>query len=162
MVLAAYGLKLSERELRRRTGWREQIGTSSTAVVAVAKSLGFLDSREVFGLRLHDLRDALRAGVYPIVGIGLEPYGHTGQHAQVVVRVTSRRVSVHDPLLGRLTPNLLTFESAMDDHLLMGISLFKGTVPFFVNRTFATRQTTGTMISAKDRPLALSARRGNL
>ena len=112
MVLDAYGLKLSERELRRQTGWREQIGTSSTAVVAVAKSLGFLDSREVFGLRLHDLRDALRAGVYPIVGIGLEPYGHTGQHAQVVVRVTSRRVSVHDPLLGRLTPNLLTFESA--------------------------------------------------
>jgi ABC-type bacteriocin/lantibiotic exporter with double-glycine peptidase domain len=112
MVLAAYGLKLSERELRRRTGWREQIGTSSTAMVAAARSLGFSSSREVFGLRLHDLRDALRAGVYPIVGIGLEPYGRTGQHAQVVVRVTSRGVSVHDPLLGRLTPNLLTFEAA--------------------------------------------------
>jgi ABC-type bacteriocin/lantibiotic exporter with double-glycine peptidase domain len=112
MVLAAYRLKLSERELQRRTGWREQIGTSSTAIVAAARSLGFLDSREVFGLRLHDLRDALRTGIYPIVGIGLEPYGRMGQHAQVVVRVTSRGVSVHDPLLGRLTPNLLTFEAA--------------------------------------------------
>ena len=80
--------------------------------MAAAKSLGFSNSRATFGLRLYDLRDALRAGVYPIVGIGLEPYGHRGQHAQVVVRVTSRGVSVHDPLLGRLTPNLLTFESA--------------------------------------------------
>ena len=56
MVLAAYGLKLSERELRRRTGWQEQFGTSSTAIVAAAKSLGFSNSRETFGLRLYDLR----------------------------------------------------------------------------------------------------------
>jgi ABC-type bacteriocin/lantibiotic exporter with double-glycine peptidase domain len=97
MVLAAYGRKLSERELRRRTGWQEQFGTSSTAIVETAKALGFVNSRETFGLRLYDLRDSLRAGIYPIVGIGLEPYGHRGQHAQVVVRVTSRGVSVHDP-----------------------------------------------------------------
>lgn len=112
MVMATYGMRLSERELRRRTGWQEQFGTSSTAIVETAKSLGFVNSRETFGLRLYDLRDALRAGTFPIVGIGLEPYGHRGQHAQVVVRVTSRGVSVHDPLLGRLTPNLLTFEAA--------------------------------------------------
>lgn len=112
MVLAAYGVKFSERELRRRTGWQEQFGTSSTALVEAAKALGFVDSRETFGLRLYDLRDALRAGIYPIVGIGLEPYGHQGQHAQVVVRVTSHGVGIHDPLLGRLTPNLLTFETA--------------------------------------------------
>lgn len=112
MVLTVYGMRFSERELRRRAGWQEQFGTSSTAIVETAKTLGFVNSRETFGLRLYDLRDALRAGIYPIVGIGLEPYGHRGQHAQVVVRVSSRGVSVHDPLLGRLTPNLLTFEAA--------------------------------------------------
>jgi len=112
MVLTVYGMRFSERELRRRTGWQEQFGTSSTATVETAKALGFVNSRETFGLRLYDLRDALRAGIYPIVGIGLEPYGHRGQHAQVVVRVTSRGVRVHDPLLGRLTPNLLMFEAA--------------------------------------------------
>jgi predicted double-glycine peptidase len=112
MVLAAQRVRLSERELRQRTGWQEQFGTSSTTVVATAKALGFINSRETSGLRLYDLRDALRTGIYPIIGVGLEPYGHRGQHAQVVVRVTSRGVSVHDPLLGRLTPNLLTFETA--------------------------------------------------
>jgi predicted double-glycine peptidase len=124
MVLAAYGVKLSERELRRRTGWQEQFGTSSTAVVETATALGFVNSRETFGLRLYDLRDALRARIYPIVGIGLEPYSHKGQHAQVVVQVTSRGVSVHDPFLGRLTPNLLTFEAAwrLADFLTVMIS----------------------------------------
>ncbi len=124
MVLAAYGVRLSERALRQRTGWQEQFGTSSTAIVKTARTLGFVNSRETSGLRLYDLRDALRVGVYPIVGIGLEPYGHSGQHAQVVVRVTSRGVSVHDPLLGRLTPNLLTFEKAwqLTDFLTVLIS----------------------------------------
>lgn len=112
MVLAVRGVRLSERELRRRTGWQELFGTSSTAIVETARTLGFANSRETFGLRLHDLRDALRTGIYPIVGIGLDPYGHRGQHAQVVVRVTSRGVSANDPLLGHLTSNLLTFEAA--------------------------------------------------
>ena len=124
MILAAHGVKLSERELRRRTGWKEQFGTSSSAVVKTATALGFVNSRETSGLRLYDLRDALRTGIYPIVGIGLAPYGHNGQHAQVVIRVTSRGVNVHDPLLGRLTPNLLTFESAwqLTDFLTVLIS----------------------------------------
>jgi len=119
MVLAAHGRNFSERELRRRTGWQEPFGTSSTTLVAAARSLGFPHSRETFGLRLYDLQDALRAGSYPIVGIGLDPYGQTGRHAQVVIRVTSRGVSVHDPLLGRMTPSLLTFEAAwqMSDFL---------------------------------------------
>lgn len=90
MVLAAHGVILSERTLRRRTGWQDPFGTSSTAVVTAARALGFPSSRETSGLRLYELRDALRTGIYPIVGIGLEPYGHLGQHAQVVVRLTSR------------------------------------------------------------------------
>jgi hypothetical protein len=56
MVLAAHGVKLSERELRRRTGWKEQFGTSSSAVVKTATALGFVNSRETSGLRLYDLR----------------------------------------------------------------------------------------------------------
>jgi len=124
MVLAAYRVRIAERELRQRAGWQEEFGTSSTAIVETAIALGFMNSRETFGLRLYDLRDALRAGIYPIVGIGLEPYGHRGQHAQVVAQVTSRGVNVHDPLLGRLTPNLLTFEAAwqLTDFLTVLIS----------------------------------------
>jgi hypothetical protein len=39
--------------------------------VAAARALGFIHSREDYGLRLHDLRDELRAGLFPIVGIDL-------------------------------------------------------------------------------------------
>jgi hypothetical protein len=62
MVLAAYRIRVSERELRQRTGWQEQFGTSSTVIVETAIALGFVNSRETSGLRLYDLRDALRAG----------------------------------------------------------------------------------------------------
>jgi len=65
MVLTVYGMRFSVRELCRRTGWQEQFGTSATAIVETAKPLGFVNSRETFGLRLYDLRDALRAGIYP-------------------------------------------------------------------------------------------------
>jgi hypothetical protein len=85
---------------------------SSSSVVAAARALGFIHSREDFGLRLHDLRDALRAGIFPIVGVDLHAYGHLGQHAQVVVSVSSRGVSVLDPWLGPFMASLLVFERA--------------------------------------------------
>jgi predicted double-glycine peptidase len=59
-----------------------------------------------------DASDELQRGLYPIVGVDLQAYGRTGQHAQVVAGLTSRAVLLHDPLLGRFKTNLLAFEQA--------------------------------------------------
>lgn len=112
MVLATHDVQLSEKRLRDLCAWSPECAVSSSSVVAAARALGFIHSREDFGLRLHDLRDALRAGIFPIVGVDLHAYGHLGQHAQVVVSVNSRGVSVLDPLLGPFTTSLLIFELA--------------------------------------------------
>ena len=112
MVLAARNVLLSERQLRELCGWHPSRSTTSAGVVAAARALGFLHSREDDGLRLHDLRDALRAGLFPIVGVDLQPYGLMGQHAQVVVSVSTRGVMLQDPLLGQFTASLFVFEQA--------------------------------------------------
>ena len=112
MVLAAKGMIFSEDELRELCGWTPGGAVSSTSVVAAARALGFVHSREDYELRLHDLRDLTRAGIFPIVGINLAPYGQIGQHAQVVVAVTARGVAVQDPMLGQFVTKLLVFERA--------------------------------------------------
>lgn len=71
MVLAAHGLRLSERHLRRLCHCQPLVGTLSTDVVRAAQQLGFADSVEDRSLRVFDLRDALRSGLYPIVGVNL-------------------------------------------------------------------------------------------
>jgi len=112
MVLGAYGLHFSERRLRTLCGWSPKGSVSSSGVVAAARALGFVHSREDYELRLHDLRDVLRARIFPIVGIDLRAYGQLGQHTQVVVSVSSRGVAVQDPLLGQFVTSLLVFERA--------------------------------------------------
>ena len=92
------------------------LGTLSTDVVRAAEQLGFTDSIEDRSLRLHDLRDALREGHYPIVGVNLRSLrGSWSSHAQVVAEITSSLVRVHDPLLGRLRLKSQTFEAAWAD-----------------------------------------------
>src|SRR5574341_2619781 len=82
MALAAKGVELSEEQLRELCGWSPGGAVSSTNVVAAARALGFVQSREDYDLRLYDLRDLTRAGLFPIVGIDLTPYGQIGQQAQ--------------------------------------------------------------------------------
>ena len=112
MVLAARSVFLSEQQVRELCGWHPQRATTSTATVAAARALGFLQAREDYELRLYDLRDALRKNMFPIVGIDLQPYGLMGQHAQVVVSVSARGVTLQDPLLGQFTTSLFVFEQA--------------------------------------------------
>jgi ABC-type bacteriocin/lantibiotic exporter with double-glycine peptidase domain len=100
MVLSAYGVQASENELRKACRWDPLLATSSTAVVAAARQMGFTRSHEDHGLRLYDLRDLLRRGVFPILSIQLQPYGLIGDHSQVVVGITAEQVEVYDPLLG--------------------------------------------------------------
>ncbi|MEW6128775.1 MAG: cysteine peptidase family C39 domain-containing protein [Acidobacteriota bacterium] len=112
MVLAVKGVMLSEKEVRKLCDWSPQGSVTSSAIVAAARALGFLHSYEDYGLRLQDLRDELRSGRFPIVGIDLRAYGQFGLHAQVAVSVTTRGVRVHDPLLGSFVTGLLVFEQA--------------------------------------------------
>jgi hypothetical protein len=92
------------------------IGTLSTDVVRAAQRLGFPDSVEDRSLRLFDLRDAVRSGCYPIVGVNLRRLrGIWSPHAQVVIEITSALARVHGPMLGRLRLAPLTFEAAWAD-----------------------------------------------
>lgn len=119
MVLGASGAVHSEPQLRILCGWTPQASISSTSVVAAAQALGFIHTRQDYGLRLHDLRDALRSGIFPIVGIDLRSYGLIGQHALVVRSVTSRLVRVNDPLVKsrRLHSSHLRRHGAKTDYL---------------------------------------------
>jgi hypothetical protein len=116
MVLAARGRRYTERHLRRICHCRPMLGTLSTDVVQAAHQLGFTDSLEDRSMRLLDLRDCIREGIYPIVGVNLRRLrGIWSPHAQVVVEITSDLMRIHDPLLGRLRLKPQTFEAAWAD-----------------------------------------------
>ena len=102
MVLSAYGVEVSESELRKACRWDPLLATSSTGVVTAARKMGFTRSREDYGLRLYDLRDLLRRGSFPILSIQLQPYGLIGDHAQVAASITAGHIEVYDPLLGQM------------------------------------------------------------
>jgi ABC-type bacteriocin/lantibiotic exporter with double-glycine peptidase domain len=115
MVLAFYGTHLTEERLRGLCNCQPGVGTLSSDVVTAAQSLGFTNSAEIYDLRLLDLRDSVRSGVFPIVGVNLYSLrGVWSPHAQVVVKVTVRSVEVHDPFLGRLCLMARTFERAWE------------------------------------------------
>lgn len=116
MVLAARGLRYSERQLRQLCRCQPMMGTLSTNVIRAAQKLGFVDSVEDRSLRLYDLRDVAREGFSPIVGVNLRRLtGNWSPHAQVVVAIASAQVRVYDPLLGRLRLASPTFEAAWAD-----------------------------------------------
>lgn len=122
MLLAERGQFLTEARIRKLCGYRPLYGALSTDVVTAAQALGFIDTEETQSLRLADLRDEIRAGTYPIVGVSLRLLnGMAGEHAQVVVEVTSTLVRVHDPLLGRKPLTHATFEAAWEDAGFMTI-----------------------------------------
>jgi ABC-type bacteriocin/lantibiotic exporter with double-glycine peptidase domain len=112
MVLSAYGVEASEIDLRKICRWDPLLATSSTAVVTAALQMGFTRSREDYGLRLYDLRDLLRRGVFPILSIQLQPYGLIGDHAQVVASITAGHIEVYDPLLGSMRTRHRTLDEA--------------------------------------------------
>lgn len=112
MVLSAYGVEVSESELRKTCRWDPLLATSSTAVVTAARQMGFTRSREDYGLRMYDLRDILRGGSFPILSIQLQPYGLIGDHAQVVVSITAGHIEVYDPLLGPMRTRHRTLDEA--------------------------------------------------
>jgi ABC-type bacteriocin/lantibiotic exporter with double-glycine peptidase domain len=71
MVLAARGRRYTEKYLRRLCHCQPMLGTLSTDVVEAARKLGLAATVEDRTMRLFDLRDTIREGVYPIVGVNL-------------------------------------------------------------------------------------------
>lgn len=106
LVLAAHGVSRTEAELRALIQPDPRRGALTTAVVDAARSLGFAASYEAGPNQYTppDVRDLLARGLYPIVAVELfyGPRWRTpAQHAVVVTDITSQRVRVHDPLMGR-------------------------------------------------------------
>jgi ABC-type bacteriocin/lantibiotic exporter with double-glycine peptidase domain len=113
MILAAHGIRVSESRLRHLCRCQPSLGTDPEVAVEAARKLGLHHSVVEYQLNLYDLRDHLTSGVFPIVGVSLRPLrGIIADHAQVVVRVTGKRVSVLDPLFGEWHLRPEVFETA--------------------------------------------------
>lgn len=115
MVLTSFDQSLTESQLRR-------LLAHSAFGLSLGKAQQQLWQHSV-NAELHedwgllDLRDCLRAGWYPIVGVERRLFGHRDAfHALVLVGISSQAVEALDPL-GSSAPEtfgLETFERAWD------------------------------------------------
>jgi ABC-type bacteriocin/lantibiotic exporter with double-glycine peptidase domain len=99
MVLTGFGVMWTEGQVRTLFG-RSRLGITLTAAQA---HLAHAGARAVLheDSSLDDLRETLRRGHYPIVGVERHLLGHPpASHAIVVVQVTSSGVHVLDPFAG--------------------------------------------------------------
>lgn len=98
MVLAELGHALPEAEIRLRCD-HSSLGMRLNQVAEGLADLHVVVKYET-DLGLDDLRDEVRAGVTPIVGIDLRAVeGLFAFHAVVVLEITAEQVTVHDPLV---------------------------------------------------------------
>ena len=99
MVLGGLGVQIAEAQARHLIG-HTRLGVSLTVTqrkLSKAGATAFLYE----DWSLDDLRDTLRAGPHPIVGVERHLLGYSRAfHAVVLVEVTSATVTVLDPLDG--------------------------------------------------------------
>jgi ABC-type bacteriocin/lantibiotic exporter with double-glycine peptidase domain len=99
MVFTGLGVTWTEDHVRRVLG-RPRLGITLTAAQARLIQAGARAWLHA-AWNLDDLREAVRRGATPIVGVERHLLGYApASHAIVVVRVTSRTVEVLDPLEG--------------------------------------------------------------
>ena len=99
MVFGALGQPLAELPVRRLLG-HTALGVS-LAVAHTRLAQADADAAWHDAWNLDDLRDAVRHGSYPIVGVERQPLGYMrALHALVVVSVTSANVTALDSLDG--------------------------------------------------------------
>lgn len=109
MVLASFGQQHSEADLRRLLG-NPRFGLTLARAANKLLEAGAVARLHV-DWGLDDLRDCLRDGSYPIVGIERRFFGHpNATHAVVVTAVRSTEVEMLDPLLGS-TPEISQVET---------------------------------------------------
>jgi hypothetical protein len=99
MVLSGFGMVWTEAQVRAVLG-QPRLGITLTAAHARLVQAGaHVALHADWGL--DDLRDALRQGQYPVVGVERHALGYPPtSHAIVVIRLTSHAVSILDPLDG--------------------------------------------------------------
>ena len=99
MVLHSLGDSRDEAQVRQLIGYT-RMGVSLAAAQARLAAAGSTTEWST-DWNLTDLRDAVRAGHYPIVGVERHLLGYPRAfHAVVIVQVTSATVEILDPLDG--------------------------------------------------------------
>ena len=99
MVLNGLGDSRDEAQVRQLIGYT-RMGVSLVAAQARLTAAGATAEWHV-DWNLTDLRDAVRAGHYPIVGVERHLLGYPRAfHAVVVVQITSTAIEALDPLDG--------------------------------------------------------------
>lgn len=112
MVFGAFGLEITESELRTRCNCTPFNGTTALQAVDAARELGFTGTTK-HNLSLEELRELIADGYFPIVFVNLRPIdGVTESHAIVILSVGDQEVVVIDPLSGERTLPLRVFDSA--------------------------------------------------
>lgn len=99
MALTGFGQDWTEAQVR------QMLGRSRLGITLLAAPTGLVQAGAAAFLHddwsLDDLRDSLRQGQYPIVGVERHPLGYQpASHAIVLVNVTSGYVEALDPLDG--------------------------------------------------------------
>jgi len=99
MVLTSFGQHLAESAIRRVLGNPRFDITLTHAADRLLAACAIAQWYADWGL--DDLRDCLRDGLYPIVGIERRFFGHpSATHAVVLTAVHMAEVDMLDPLLG--------------------------------------------------------------
>ena len=96
MVLSSYGAAYSEAEIRQWLG-NPRLGiTLSAAQAQLAQTGAVAEWHDDWGV--DDLRDTLRQGAHPILGVERQLFGASpARHAVVLVSLTSQAVLALDP-----------------------------------------------------------------
>ena len=100
MVLAGFGLDLTEARLRELCDCSPLFGTEAVRAVDAARGLGFAGTAK-YTLRYDELRGLVDGDRHPIAYVSLEAIGGTEEsHAVVVIEADDETVTVYDPLHG--------------------------------------------------------------
>ena len=115
MVLEGMGRRLAELDVRHLIGHARlgvSLGAAQVKLVEAGAIAEFHDD-----WNLDDLRDALRTGHHPIIGVERQPLGYPRAfHAVVLTEIISSAITVLDPLDGPkpCQYGLVAFETAWE------------------------------------------------
>jgi ABC-type bacteriocin/lantibiotic exporter with double-glycine peptidase domain len=111
MVLATFGIDLSEADLRQRCDCTS-FGTEALKAVDALRELGFIRTAK-WTFSVEELIAHVDVGLFPIVFVNLLPIdGLKVAHAMVVAQIDRKGVRVYDPLLGERVLPRSTFDAA--------------------------------------------------
>ena len=128
MVLSSFGGQFTELEIRQLLGNPRYGLTLEQAAVKLSERGGIAVWHGDWGL--DDLRDSVRDGIYPMVGIERRYFGHpSAAHAVVVIVVGATEIETLDPLLGP-TPCVSLIETFADAWRTAGQEALILTAPF--------------------------------